>query len=793
MRNLLVTWRLFTRQWVYTLINVLGLSVGLACTLLILLFVLHERSFDQFHRDAPSLFRVTEQIWDERGNLVENSSSVPWPVGPTLAAAFPDLSVTRLYKAWQKTPLLTRREKHISFYEEALFFADTSFFRTFSFPLVSGDTQHPLRNPQSVVVTESAARRYFGDEDPVGKTVWLENSLPLTVTAVAEDPPTNSHIQFEFLVPLLNLRDIFTATGNTWGWEGWYWNPVHTYLVLPPHLSEQSLRQYLDKMVQDHFPQGIRNRSKLGLQPGKDIHFTTDLYQELSPNRSQGSISTAMAIGVFILLIACFNYVNLSTATAARRAKEIGIRKAVGSSKSAIALQVLSETTVLCLLSLVVAVGLMYLALPTFESLVNAKLNLRGLITPAFVVSTLSLTVLLGIVSGAYPAFFLANFRTVDVLKARTSTDAGGDLIRKSLIVCQFAISTILLIGASLIATQHEFLVSKSLGFEKEQVMVLPIQGTQVKGKIREFKARLNELPGVVAASAVSDVLGHDVPVRGFRVRGYDEVQNLAGLFTDADFAKTFGVEIIKGRNFSESASDTAREILINEEMLAFLQDKAWEGQPLDSDLRIIGVVKDFHFADLRQPVKPLIIGFRHTFLGYVAIRLGAQQGRSALTDIEAIWKEFEQERPFTAFFLDERLNNLYGNEKRTADLVGYFSALAIFIAILGLLGLVNYTLGLRRREISIRKVLGASVRSIVVVVSKQFLTLIVISNAFALPVAWYILDAWLSGFTYRVPLSISVFTFSGGAVLIIAAVVIVVRTATAAQTNPVDALKEDQ
>ncbi len=796
-RNYLtIAFRNLRKKKMYSAINLLGLGVGMACSLMILLFVLNELSYDTFHQDADRIFRITETVRDKGGAIVEKSAAISWAAGPALASEYPDAVVTRMYQAWQKEPLMVLREPEKRFYENGIFFVDTTFFDMFTFPLLTGDPQRVLNDPQSVVLSASAARKYFGNGDPVGETIWLENMLPLTVTGVAADAPANSHFHFDFLVPLLNIQDIFDATGNTWGFDGWYWNPVHTYVKLPERYGEVQFRGLLSDFADKHMPENLRPVIDFNIQPLTSIHFTTDLYQELEPHRSRSSVYIAACIALFILLIAGINFINLSTAMAIQRSKEVALRKVLGSSRKNLVLQFFGESLLLCTISLLLGGVLVAIAVPWFESLIGNELNLSSLVTPSLVLLTLGLTLLFGILAGFYPAILLSGFQPASVLKSgRASAESGGSWFRKSLVVFQFSISIILLISAFVVFQQHEFLSSKSLGMKAEEIIMIPIRGTTIKDKPETFKERLKRTTGVVSASAVSDIVGEDVPVRPFRLAGYEDRQNLPGLFTDHDFIETFGITVREGRDFNISNEADRQSFLVNEKMLEVLQNKSWEGNYVGWSRRenpIIGVVEDFHFMSLKNEVRPLIIGFENNFLSYMAVRLTRENIYTALGDMEKIWAEFEPEKPFVPFFLDDRLDQMYHSEEKAGTMIGYFSGLAIFIAFLGLVGLVTYTTNTRIREIGIRKVLGASAPNIVGLLSRNFLLLVVIANIIAWPVAYELMAGWLEDFTYKINMPLWLFFAAGIISLSVALITTGIQSYIAAQTNPVDTIRED-
>ncbi len=788
-----IAYRSALKAKLYSFINIAGLSIGMACTLLILLFVINELSFDKFHEKSDSIYRIVEKYTDDEGVVFEHSASVQWPVAGAISADYPEIKTVRIYKPFRKVPLVSKEDKQDPFYEERLYVTDSTFFDIFSFEIVRGG-DNPLEGPNLAVLTESTARRYFGDEDPIGQTLLLETTLPITVTAITKDTPPNSHFKYDILVSSGNLRDIFVATGNRFGWSGWYWNPVQTYLLLPERLSQADVDQQLPEFTKKYFPERVR--PDMYLQPLTSIHLGSHLYQELEVNRSESSIYIALSIAIFILLIASINFINLSTARSMQRAKEVAMRKVMGSSRRQLVLQFLTESVLLSILALLIACGLIAVFLPSFQSLVESVIPVATLLTPQLIAIILLATLVLGMISGLYPAISLSSPRPASILKLAGGSGGGrgGSLFRKVLVVFQFAISIVLLISATVVIQQHQYLVNKELGFDKEEIVMIPVSGTSVKRNLRSFKEELLKNSQVIASSAVSDIIGNDVPNRPFGLPGRENALDLPGLFADFDFVKTFGVKLLEGRDFSRDFGTDHEKFLINEQALALLDSTGWENQNIQwrQPRQIIGVVEDFHFADLRQEIRPLVITVDLGWTSYIAVRVAPGPISETITRLEETWRLFEPDRPFVPFFLNERLEGTYQSEKSAGVMVVYFSILAVIIACLGLLGLTTHSTELRIKEIGIRKVLGASTSSILRLLTSNFAVLVVVANVIAWPVAWYLLGEWLQGFTYQVNVSWWLFVAAGVATLLIATATISLQSLKAANTNPVETLRDE-
>ncbi len=775
----------------YSLINIGGLAIGIACCLLIALWVVHELSYDRFHANAQQIYRVAE-IFREDGKIVEESAGIPFPVGPTLREAFPNLQAVRFYQTFEKIPLLRHGEN--SFYEPRLFFTDSTVFDIFSFELLQGNPKTALTAPFSIVLTESSSRKYFGNENPLGKNLRFENQLDFTVTGVVRDVPATSHIQFDFLASLLNIGDIFRASGTTFGWRGWYWNPCHTYILLPPEYSREQFEALLPGFVQKHADERLRANLSFYLQPLTDIHLHSNLYQELGVNGNERSVYLFAVIAVFILLLACINFMNLATARSIKRAKEIAVRKVVGAFRTQLVGQFLGESLLISFIAAFLAIILVELLLPTFARISGANLDLALIGFPKLFAGVGLLAAIVGLIAGSYPALFLSSYLPVEGLGLKSNRGAGTitALFRKGLVVFQFCISIALLVGTAVIYQQHQFLRQKELGFDKEQIVMIPIRGTSIKPQVEAFKARLRQDAAVINTSAVSNIIGRDVQVCPFGAEGKTEVLQMPGLFVDHDFIKTFGVKLQQGRGFDVAFSTDSTAFLLNQAAMSLIE---WP-EPLGKRMnfgregQVIGVVKDFNYASLRERIRPMAILIRPGWFSYVAVRLAPSEIASTLRRLETVWREFEPQRPFEPFFLDDNLNQLYKKEERLSLILSSFSMLAIVIACLGLFGLAAFATEQRTKEIGIRKVLGASMPNLVALLSKDFAKLVLIANVIAWPLAWFAMSKWLEDFPYRIAMGPRFLIFASLAALAVAILTVSYQALRAALANPVEALR---
>ncbi len=781
----------------YSFIKILGLAIAMASVILISSFVYNELSYDKFHDGADRIYRFSEIFTNDQGVVIEKSASIPFPFGPTFNTDYPEIQTVRLYQTFQKVPLLTDRESQKSFYEEELFFTDSTFFNIFSFELVQGNPQSALSNPGSLVITESMADKYFPGENAMGKTVFFENQLPLTITAIAKDPPLNSHFRFDFLSTIFNTQEIFEASGNRFSFNGWYWNPCHTYAKVPKGMTMDQLQAYTDEFIPKHFPKRMVPSLEFPIQRLTDIHLNSNLYQEIEANRDFKSIYIALAIAAFIVIIAVINFMNLSAARSSQRAREVAVRQVMGSNRKQLIHQFLTESLITSIISLVFAIGLVSIFIGPFEQITNAPVNPAILLHPMFISAVIAFTLIIGILAGLYPALIISGFRPIDALKIGSIKLSGkkSSVLWKGLVVFQFATSIILIIGAIVVNQQHSFLLNKDMGFDKEQVVMLPIRGTSVKERSEEFKDELSRYSNIVSASAMSDILGNDVPMRPFLLQGEQKSQNLPGLFADFDFVKTFGLKIIDGRDFSEELETDKETFIINESAAALWDTTGLDGKAIGWARKfrpVIGLVEDFHFADLKQTIRPLVITYSPGWHAYLAIRIRPENIIESMQNIEGVWNQFEPNRPFTPFFLDDRLNSIYQSEQKVSQMVGYFSIISIFLAALGLLGLTNYSTLLRVKEIGVRKVLGASIPSILKLLSKDYAVLVIVANLIAWPTAWFFAQEWLANFTFKIELSPWVFIIAGTSTFVLSILTICFQALKTVHLNPSQSLRTE-
>ncbi len=793
------TLRVLHAEFGYALFNLLGLAVGMACCLLIVLFVRHELSYDRYHAQADRIYRLVEVI-----EGAEESSSVPFPTGPTLREAFPHLVEHAVRFFNFQAPALTLSYEPAGgsaprFNEPHLFFADSTVFEVFDFPLRRGDPQRVLAEPNTMVVTEAMARKYFGDADPVGKVLRFEGRHDLRVTGVLGEVPEASHFRFDALISFESLESINGGIPDTW-----YWNPCWTYVLLREGVRPQTLEAQFPDFVAAHFHPAIVDKTSMYLQPLTDIHLHSDLDFEIAANGDVAYVYIFSVIAGFILLIACINFVNLATARSARRAREVGVRKALGAGRGQLVRQFLGESVLLSLLALVLAVPLARSLLPFLNAMAGTSLAL-DLADAGLVGALVGVAVVVGLGAGAYPALLLSAFDPVQVLKDSLPTGMPGRsaLLRRVLVVVQFALSIVLIVGAIVAFQQLRFLQNARLGFDQEQVVMVPMLRSELPARYVAAKEELLAHPGIRAVTIAEDVLGSKYQTGTYRPEGVTDRQQYLRMFVHDDFVEAMGIELVAGRDFARErdyGTDSGKSVvLINEAMVRHLGWGAPEqavGRMLAPGTEVVGVTRDFHYASLRQRVGPFVLHRLPDdpetieFFGrYLVVRIGPESMPQALAHVEKTWRTFAPNRSFDYFFMDEDLDRLYRAERTLGQVATAFAVLAVAIACLGLLGLVAYTVTQRTKEIGIRKALGASVASILALLSKDFVRLVGVAFVIAVPVAYVGVDRWLDGFAYRIALRPWVFLLAGALALVVALLTVSVQAIEAARASPAQSL----
>ncbi len=776
----------------YSFINVLGLAVGLACGILILLFVHFELSYDQFHEKKERIHRVAVKAMF--GDTHVAQTYTPAILTRTFYQDYPDVEISLRLQPYDGGVEVCRDEKISNEYRVVA--SDPEFFQMFSFPLMSGEAESVLKEPHSVVISSSTAQKYFGNMDPLNQTLTIGKN-EFQVTGVMPDMPANSHFHFDLIVSIVT----FDGIDNT----NWFACNYRTYLQLREGVLWKDfetkfpdiVNRYMFRGNYDNWtPKG--NFWKFYLQPLTSIHLHSDLSGELEPNGDAAYVTLFFIIAVFILLLAAVNYMNLSTACSAGRGREVGVRKVAGATRGILIRQFLSESTLSSLIALILAMFLVHLLLPSFGNMVQRQLMVPYRSAPWLVPGLLGLAVVIGILSGAYPSFFLSSFRPVTVLQGRVRSASRNTPLRHTLVLFQFAISIALLIGTVIVQQQLIFLMNKDLGFNKEQVVVVKTPAP-LGERSTPFKEALRQNPAILEVSGSNTLPGRFFNSCLVQPEEFDQSVTMNISLCEPEFQDVIQLKMVQGRFFSREYGTDSTAVILNQTAADLL---AWDdpiGKTITSGsgitYHVIGVVQDYHYESLHQTVRPAAMAL----LGgawdwwterYISLRVQTQNLSSTLGYLESTWDRFNPGKSLEYTFLDNDYAALYDNEQRTRRLFSVFSALAIFIACLGLFGLASFAAEQRTKEIGIRKVLGASVASIVVFFTQGFAKWVILANIFAWPVAYYFMNNWLQNFAYRINLSIWIFIISGLTTLVIALLAVSYQAIKAASANPADSLR---
>lgn len=778
----------------YTAINVFGLALGIASAMLIMLYIIDEVSFDKFHPNADNTYRICLDFQiDGNGMEVPFSCS---PIGPKTVEMYPDiLNFTRVHPFYGEPNI---RYENNAFVEKEIFYADSTFFEVFTgFNLIKGDPNQVLNLPYQMVMTESTAKKYFGNENPIGKsvTMWQEKQS-WEIVGIASDPPKNSHIDFDIVCSFVSIE-----AANSSSWVN---TSLHTYLVLQENLDPLIVKQrfkelvntyagpqfeeYLDLTMEDFEKKG--NRFTFYLQPLLNIHLKSTMPMEMKPGGSLVMIYVFTIIAIFILIIAAINFMNLSTVRSTKRAKEIGIRKVVGSSRSGLVGQFLTESVVITTFSLLIAIGIVIIATPTFNLIAGKSIVLSELpvgLTLGVLVATI---IAIGFAAGSYPAFMLAGFEPLKVLKGRFTSGTKGNTLRRVLVIIQFTISVGLLVATFIIYQQVSFLENKQLGYSPEDVLIIKRSYTIKQSQREALNNELKKIPGV---RAVSNSSALPIAVYGNTLiqkegAAADDLRSFNFFYAHHDFDKVLQCEMVEGRYFSENFASDSLALIINEtaaKELDFSGSVVGQVVSIDAQKRtIVGVVKDFHYESLHKNISPLAIVYAQAY-SYLYIKLDNKNTLSTIDAIEDVWNKFSPNQALDYFFLNQAIKNLYEKEKQEKTLFTGFSILAIIIALLGLLGLSSYSTQQRTHEIGIRKVMGAKVINIIWLLLSEINRLFVLSTLIAWPLVWVFMEKWLEGFAFRITLSPLLFVAASLLAYVVVVITVSYQTIRAARTNP--------
>jgi len=778
-----IAFRNIKRYRSYSFLNIAGLSVGMACFILIMLFVQYELSYDDFHEKADRIYRAQLKINEQYNSVITYG-----PLAQVLVSEFPEV-VDAVRIEHEDEYITALKHENTSFYERG-FFVDGNFFRLFTYDLIKGDFQTALADPFSIVITEKLARKYFGDEEAVGKTLTVieEGSYDVKITGIIKNVPKNSHLQFDFLISLASLKEL--SDDENYGQE-WSGSDFLTYIELKSGTDYRDLESKLPAIIEKHDQRGNVNYY---LMPVQDIHLKSqDNFEILRENDIQ-NVHFLTIIAYLILVIACINYMNLATAKALRRSKEIGVRKIAGAFRRQLVVQFLNESLILSAIAMVIAACITVGILPAFNNIIDREITYGFFAGITLLPVLVSLVLIVGIFSGIYPALYISSFRPVKALSGSYERLTGKKRLRNVFVTFQFCVSIILITGTLIIGRQLDYIKTTDIGYNREQVLAMPIRDDVIRDNLEALKTDLLKNPAIEYVSASSHIPNR-ITWGGNLVSKDNEQIRTNSCAVDYDYVDLFDIDVVEGRNFSrEFTSDRNGAFLLNE---TAVKNLGWKS-PLGREIshwgfktgKVVGVFKDFHYRSLHRKIGPLYLIFYPERVRILFVKMHSGNIQSVVRFVGETVESYNPEHPFDYFFLDDSFNDMYKSELKFGKIFNWFSALAIFIACLGLLGLISFSAEIRTKEIGIRKVLGASIASVLKLITKEYLLLIAFASVIAWPVSFYFLNNWLKNFSYRIAVSWDVFLFSGMIIIIIALVTVSYQSVKAARANPVEALK---
>ncbi|MFC2163566.1 ABC transporter permease [Acidobacteriota bacterium] len=755
---------------IYSFINIMGLAIGMACCILILLWVQDELSYDKFHENYNDIYRTIPELND---NMV---SANPLALAQTLKENHPE--VVKIARFCGRTWLTKSGDK---IYNERGALVDDDFLKIFTFPLVKGTPETVFANRESIVITEHTAAKFFGTTDPIGKSLLINNTIKLVVTGVLKDVPTNSHLQFDFLAPMKLQGD---RAVTSWSYE------ARTYFLLQKNVSPQAFEEKISGFIMEH-DKRTNQKVTLHIQSLAKVH----LYS-LGGTDPILYVYIFLTIAIAILFIACINFINLSTARANTRAKEIGMRKVVGAERDNIIQQFIGESILLSAIALLLAIGFVYLLLPAFNTLSQKQLTLDITGQASTVIGLVGIIILTGFVSGSYPAFMLSAFKPVNTLKRERQSGSGGYVLRKILVIGQFTATIILIIGTIIMYRQLNFIRNKDLGLNKDYIVAIDMNN-ELRQNYKSFKSEIKRNPNIInvtAARRLPTSIGHFNPVY-WEGRGPEQYVTFVDASVTYDYFKTFGMEIIEGRSFSQELATDKENYILNEAAAEMTELESPIGKMFsiwEDEGKIIGIVKNFHTSSLHNEIGPVVftLSQRHGRYNYIFSKIRSDGVSGTLQFLKSKAIEFAPNNLFEYRFLDEAFDQQYRSDQRRGTIYKYFTILAIFISCLGLFGMASFTAEQRTKEIGIRKVLGASISNITLLISKDFIILLMISNIIAWPIAYFIMQRMLNSYAYRTSIAAWIFVAAGAAAIVVALLTVGIKIIRAATANPIDSLR---
>ncbi len=798
LKNYLKTsWRALSKNKAFTVINILGLTIGMVAFMLISLYVQNEYNYDQFHTQKDNIYRLKQNRYN-KGELTTEWAAGCTGVGPALADNFPE--VKEFVRMTKSSALIAYEDK--VFKEDHAYYTNSAFFKVFSIPIISGDTS-VLSKAYNMMISASTAKKYFGEEDPVGKTIRHNGVRDYHIAGVYKDIPVNSHISADMLFSFETFVDLSgEESRTTWDWDGFY-----TYLLLEEGTDYKDFEAKIPEFVQQQIGEDLAQYNgdiRFLLQPLTSIHLTSDYMMEFKPNGNGEATSFLFIVALFIIFIAWVNYVNLSTAKSIERAREVGVRKVMGSLKSQLVRQFLVESFLVNFIAITIAILVVYMTLPAFSHLSGRALVLDFTNQP-FWMMTLGLFIIGSLLSGAYPAFVLSGFAPVSILSGKLSTSTKGSLLRKSLVTFQFVASLVLIVGTYVVYNQLSYMRSQDIGVDITQTLVVRGPGavdSLYSNQLNVFKEQLKQQADIVEVTASTAVPGGQPDWNAGGIRLLSQTDTDANQYRvigmDAGFISSYGLDLLDGRIFDEGRSTEEESVIFNESAVKLIGFKNVE-EALNQQIyfwgdtfNIVGVVKNYHQESLKKSFEPLIFRYIPNAQNYYSVKVQSSDLPFTIDKIEKEYKESFAGNPFDFFFLDDHFDQQYKAEMQFGKVFGVFASLAILIACLGLFGLTSYMTVLRTKEIGVRKVLGASLLSVMTLLSKDFAKLMLVAIVVAIPIAWYVMKNWLTGFAYHIDLAWWVFAVPSILLMLILLITVSIQTVKAGLSNPVDALKHE-
>ena len=784
----------------FTTINIIGLAIGLACFTFIFLYILDETSYDKHHKNYKRIYRLESDITISGKH--QKVAKTSFAIGPSFYKEFPEIESFVRFREIYNGFL---RYGDMKFYEDNLYYCDSSVFKIFTHKFISGDPEQALNKPNCIVLTKSLAKKYFGDEEPMGKIIVLSNIISCKVTGIIEDLPQNSHLKFNGLVSMESYSQVigskmYNALSTIHFWA----IRLFTYVLINENACIETVHQkfppFHDQYIEP-ISKKLNGTYKLHTTRLDKIHLHSNLEWDL-PTGNIMTVNIFTIIAIFILMIAGINYINLSTARSADRAREVGIRKVMGASRINLTYRLLGESVLVAFFAFIIACVLVENFLPVFNDLSEKELSFIIATDSNLFLILFFVSIFIGVLSGIYPAFYLSSFQPINILKGTNISGKKSVSLRKILIIFQFSISIVMIAGTIIVSRQMNYIQKQELGFTKENVIVVKVSDTSFKKKIGVFKNKILSNPDIYNISASNSIPGSTGGMDVFLVEGKDkmEEQLMNQMFVDYNFIDLMGMKIIKGRNFSrKSGTDVEKAIIINWNAATQL---GWKEKSLgrkinrrgykNYEYKVIGVIENFHYSSLREKIGPMVFILDESAVDLISIRYNPKNKEKTLAFIYNVWSELNPNEPFKYDHFEDLLNKMYSNENKLQMIISFFALLSIFISLLGLFGLSSYITEQYSKDISIRKLLGASVSNIVYLLSGGFLKLILIAIVIALPIAWYIMEQWLNNFAYRLNIQFHWLIFSGVLVMLVAQITVIIQTIKTAHTNPVDAIKHE-